>query len=125
MDKMPILNNIRGGVNPLPEPKSAITGIDKEKLKKACTEFEAVFINQLLQFMRRTVPSSSPGILGSGKDVYQSLFDQELSKSMAKRGGLKIGEMVYKQMIRREEKKSLSADAMNPLPPKAFGSGEK
>jgi hypothetical protein len=44
---------------------------------------------------------------------------------MAKRGGLKIGEMVYKQMIRREEKKSLSADAMNPLPPKAVGSGEK
>jgi Rod binding domain-containing protein len=122
---MPILNNIRGGVNPLPEPKSAITGIDKEKLKKACTEFEAVFINQLLQFMRRTVPSSSPGILGSGKDVYQSLFDQELSKSMAKRGGLKIGEMVYKQMMRREEKKSLSAGTINPLPPRAFGSGEK
>jgi peptidoglycan hydrolase FlgJ len=125
MDKMPILNNIRGGVNPLSEPKSATAGIDKEKLKKACTEFEAVFTNQLLQFMRRTVPSSSPGILGSGKDVYQSLFDQELSKNMAKRGGLKIGEMVYKQMMHREEKKSLSADKMNPLPPKAFGSGEK
>jgi flagellar protein FlgJ len=125
MDNMPILNNIGGNAYPLSDPKSGIAGMDKEKLKKACTEFEALFINQLLQFMRRMIPSSSPGVLGSGKDVYQSLFDQELSKSMAKRGGLKIGEMVYKQMMRREEKKSLSASTINPLPPRAFGSGDK
>jgi flagellar protein FlgJ len=125
MDKMPILNNIGGGVNPLSEPKSTTSGIDNEKLKKACTEFEAVFTNQLLQFMRRTIPSSSPEVLGAGKDVYQSLFDQELSKSMAKRGGLKIGEMVYKQMMRREEKKSLSTETMNPLPTTTLRSEEK
>jgi flagellar protein FlgJ len=118
MEKIPILNNIRNDIKPLSEPKSGTSGIDKEKLKKTCTEFEAVFINQLLQFMRRTIPSSKAGILESGKsgkDIYQSLFDQELSKSMAKRGGLKIGEMVYKQMIRREEKKDLSPEPMNPL----------
>jgi Rod binding domain-containing protein len=125
MDNLPILNNIRGDVKPLSEPKSGTSGIDKEKLKKACTEFEAVFINQLLQFMRRTVPSSKPGVLESGKDVYQSLFDQELSNSMAKRGGLKIGEMVYKQMMRRGEKKAVSVDKMNPLPTTKLRSEEK
>jgi peptidoglycan hydrolase FlgJ len=125
MDKLPILNNMRGEVTPLSAPKSGVSGIDKEKLKKACTEFESLFINQLLQFMRKTVPSSKPGVLGSGKDVYQSLFDQELSKSMAKRGGLKIGEMVYKQMVRREEKKPPSADKMNPLPTTTLRSEEK
>ena len=125
MDDLPILNNMRGEVKALSEPKSGPSGIDKEKLKKACTEFEAVFINQLLQFMRRTIPTSKPGALESGKDVYQSLFDQELSKSMAKRGGLKIGEMVYKQMMRREEKKTHSPDPMNPLPTTTLRSEEK
>ena len=125
MDKLPILNHMRIGVNPPSEPRIATAGMDKEKLRKACTEFEAIFINQLLQFMGRIVPSSSSGILGSGKDVYQSLFEQELSKNMAKKGGLKIGEMVYKQMISREEKKLFSAGTMNPLPPMASGSGEK
>ena len=122
---MPILNNIQGlGTSPS-ELRSGIAGIDKEKLKKACTEFEALFINQLLQFMRRTIPPSTPGMLGAGKDVYQSLFDQELSKSMAKRGGMKIGEMVYKQMMRKEEKKSLSADKMAPLPTTTLRAKEK
>jgi flagellar protein FlgJ len=125
MDKMPIVNNIQGiGISPS-DLRSGTAGFDKEKLKKACTEFEALFINQLLQFMRRTIPSSSPGMLGSGKDVYQSLFDQELSKSMAKRGGMKIGEMVYKQMMRREEKKSLSADKIAPLPTTMLRTKEK
>jgi flagellar protein FlgJ len=117
MDKMPIINNIRMGETLPSGPKSGAGGVEPEKLKKACTEFEALFIQEILKFMRQTIPQSGLAGPGAGKEVYQSLLDQELSKSLAKKGGLRIGEMVYRQMVRKEEKKTPSPGPMNPLPP--------
>jgi flagellar protein FlgJ len=125
MDRMPISNNIsRGGIL----SSVAKTGrgeIDPEKLKKACTEFEALFIQEVLKFMRQTIPVSGISGPGAGKEVYQSLLDQELGKSLAKKGGLRIGEMVYRQMLRKEEKKTSSPGPMHPLPPRTSGPEEK
>ena len=75
--------------------------------------------------MRQTIPQSGLSGPGAGKEVYQSLMDQELSKSMAKKGGLRIGEMVYRQMMRKEEKKTLSPGPMNPPLPMKSGPEEK
>lgn len=115
MDKMPI-NSISLGKIPSSESKPEKGQPDPEKLKKACTDFEALFVNEMLKFMRKTVPATSPGSLGAGKDIYQSLFDQEVSKSLAKRGGLGIGEMVYKQMNRQQEKTRPQTEDLKPLP---------
>jgi flagellar protein FlgJ len=125
MDKMPILNNIRIGEVPSFEPKTGAGGIDREKLKKASTEFEALFIQEILKFMHQTIPQSGLAGPGAGKEVYQSLLDQELSKNLAKKGGLRIGEMVYRQMVRKEEKKTPSPGPMNPLLPMKSGPEEK
>jgi Rod binding domain-containing protein len=115
MDKIPILHNRRlGEVSPF-ESKSGAGGNDREKLKKACTEFEGLFIQEILKFMRQTIPASPLGEAGAGKEVYQSLLDQELSKNLAKKGGLRIGEMVYRQMLRQEEKKTSAPGPLNPL----------
>jgi flagellar protein FlgJ len=125
MDKMPILNSIRtGGALPA-ESKAGGREIDREKLKKACTEFEALFVQEMLKFMRQTVPKSGLGGPGGGKEVYQSLMDQELSKSLAKKGGLRIGEMVYRQMLQEEGEKASSPGPMNPLPAGMPVPGEK
>ncbi len=115
MDKMSI-NSVSLGKIPSSESKPEKGQLDPEKLKKACTEFEAVFINEMLKFMRKTVPDTSTGALGAGKDIYQSLFDQEVSKSLAKRGGLGIGKMVYKQMTRQQDKNNPQIGDLNPLP---------
>ena len=125
MDKMPIINNIRMGETLPSGPKSGAGGVDPEKLKKACTEFEALFIQEILKFMRQTIPQSGLSGPGAGKEVYQSLMDQELSKNLAKKGGLRIGEMVYRQMVRKEEKKTPSPGPMNPLLPMKSGPEEK
>jgi len=125
MDKMPISNHIRMGEILSSGSKTGAGGIDPEKLKKACTEFEALFIQEILKFMRQTIPVSTLSGPGTGKEVYQSLLDQELGKNLAKKGGLRIGEMVYRQMVRKEEKKTPSPGPMNPLPPRTSGPEEK
>jgi Rod binding domain-containing protein len=70
---------------------------DEGKLKEACQDFEALFIGKLWQQMRDTVPKE--GILHSKQeDFYLSLFDTEMSRKMAKAGGIGIGRMLYEQL---------------------------
>ncbi len=85
--------------------------IDEEKLKKACMEFESIFVQQLLKSMRQTIPES--GVFGesSQKNLFQSLFDQELSRNLANQRGLGVGKMLFDQMWKKREEDS-------PFPPK-------
>jgi peptidoglycan hydrolase FlgJ len=79
--------------------------IDREKLKKSCTDFEAIMVSQLVKSMRQI--SMGPGLLGDGlgKGLYESLVDQELSQSLAKRGGFGLGKMIYNRTIQQEERR--------------------
>ncbi|BBB91542.1 MAG TPA: rod-binding protein [Methylomusa anaerophila] len=68
------------------------------KLKQACRDMEAVFLNIMLTRMRATVPKS--GLLGDNKEenIYQSLLDTELTKNMAQAGGIGLADMLYRQL---------------------------
>jgi Rod binding domain-containing protein len=85
---------------------------DKVKLKKATHEFEAFFMSSMLKSMRQTIPKSDAnggvGDSGLGKDIYQSMFDEELSRRMAdsSRGGL--ADILYQNLVKRIESKYAS-----------------
>jgi flagellar protein FlgJ len=55
----------------------------------------------MLKEMRKSIPKS--GLLdgGSQQDAYLSLFDEELSKSMAKRGGIGLGKILYQNIMKQ------------------------
>jgi flagellar protein FlgJ len=71
---------------------------DNSKLKTVCRDMEAVFLNILMQKMRDTVPKS--GLTGdtSGEDVMRSMLDTEMTKEMAKAGGIGLADMMYRQL---------------------------
>ena len=87
-----------------PTSKIGDRKLDRDKLKKSCADFESILISQLLKSMRQTMTTS--GLMGGGlgKDMYISLFDQELSQSLAKRGGLGLGKIIYNRVIQQEER---------------------
>ncbi len=100
---MPI-NTLAASEPPLPLP--SVPGgkkIDETKLKKASEDFEALFINQLMQSMRRTVLKSKFLADAPGKEVYQSLFDREISKKMAQKGALGVGKTIYRKVLEHEK----------------------
>ena len=100
---MPI-NTLAASAPPLPLPM--VPGgkkIDETKLKKASEDFEALFINQLMQSMRRTVLKSKFLEDAPGKEVYQSLFDREISKKMAQKGALGVGKIIYRNVLEHEK----------------------
>ena len=92
---------------PAAAPERAAKKIDEKKLKQAGEDFEALFLNQLLQSLRRTVIKSR--IMGDapGKEVYQSLFDRELSKKMAHQGGLGLGKLLVQKVLEKEKSRAV------------------
>ncbi len=68
-------------------------------LEKVARDFESVFLNKLLESMRKTIPKS--GLLESfSTDMFQSMLDEEMSKEMAKNKGMGMGEMIYNDLGR-------------------------
>jgi flagellar protein FlgJ len=100
---------IRNSPPSLPPTNPGPKKVDEEKLKRACMDFESLFVYQMLKSMQQTVPKS--GLLGEGpeKGIFESLFGQEWSKALAHQGGLGLGKMLYKQMLRSEEEKHPSS----------------
>lgn len=71
---------------------------DDAALKKACTEFETIFIESVIKAMRKTVPKDGLFSGGFGEDVFQELLDQEIAGQIGGRGGLGIADMLYNQL---------------------------
>jgi len=71
---------------------------DRIRLKNACAEFEAVFINYLLKTMRSSVTGG--GILGESEagKLFKSMLDEKMAQEIASGGGLGIGDMLSEQL---------------------------
>jgi len=100
-------------------PLEAVSVSDKSRaeLKKVAEEFEAVFIGQLLKIMRETIEESGLEGGGFGKGIYTELFDQEIALSMAKRGALGIGDIIYKSLADKEAAAAIANEPASKMQP--------
>lgn len=71
---------------------------EDKKLREACQGFEEMFLNLMYSKMRDTVPKDT--LLGesNGQQIMQSMLDEQLTKEMAKAGGVGLADMLYKQL---------------------------
>ncbi len=104
---------------------SAISTFVKEKaekdraLKKACQDFESVFTFEMLKSMRRTIEKCDLFHGGQAEEIYESMFDQELSKSMAGKGSNSISELLFQQLRMQDSVESVEKGAA--FRPEALG----
>ncbi|HAK44373.1 MAG TPA: hypothetical protein DCO79_00395 [Spirochaeta sp.] len=71
---------------------------ESAKLKEACRDFEALFIKQMLDTMRKTVNKSGMLDGGMAEDVFEDMLYDEYSKSMADGGSFGIAKLMYSEM---------------------------
>lgn len=77
----------------------------RAKLRNACEGFEAIFIQKMWEQMRATLPKD--GMMKSKEEEYwQSMYDQELGKSMASSGGIGLADMMMTQLDRNNREMS-------------------
>lgn len=73
--------------------------LEEQKLKEVAQEFEAILISLLLKEVRMTKPG---GLFTGGlaHDIYRQLFDEQVAKAMAHSGGLGLGKMLERQLLK-------------------------
>ena len=71
---------------------------DDNRLREASSEFEAIFIQQMLKTMRKTSLESDFIKKSEGEKIFRSMLDEQYAIISAKSGSLGLGEMIYQQL---------------------------
>jgi len=74
--------------------------IDKNsELYKACQDFEALFIKQMLDVMRKTVHKGDDSLnAGMGQDIFEGMLYDEYARKMSETAQFGLSDMIYKQI---------------------------
>lgn len=72
----------------------------EDKLRKSAVDFEAVFVQQLLNTMDSTVEKSDFMRGGRGEETFKSMLNEQIAQNIASSPSTSFGlaEQIYKQM---------------------------
>lgn len=72
--------------------------LDKQRLKQAAREFEALFLEQLMKDMRDATPKAD--LLGRGRDqeLFQEMLDGEFVRLMTNSGGIGLADFLVRSL---------------------------
>jgi len=73
----------------------------RAQLKRLADEMESVFLNQLFQAMRQSVPDGGLGESSPGEEMFTAMLDEQLAKEAAFNWDRGLGEQLYRQLSRR------------------------
>ena len=89
-------------LKPLASSDPALTALNKEiskdRLQKACSDFESIFINHMLKSMRATVDESGLIENSNASQIIKSMFDENLAKGIAKGGGVGLAKILFEYL---------------------------
>ncbi len=72
---------------------------DIQKVKKLASDFEAMFVEQMLKGMRTSVQKSGLVDGGNAEEIYTSMLDSEYAKNMANQRTTGLADMVERQLL--------------------------
>ncbi len=70
------------------------------RLTAACQEMESLFIYMMFQAMRATVQKSELIDGGSAEQLYTSMLDAEVSRTLAQAGGIGLAALLKAQLAK-------------------------
>ncbi len=76
----------------------ALKSGDEKQLKKACQDFESIFMSMMFKSMRATVDKSSLVTEDQGTEIFQGMLDDELTKNASEAGGIGLANMLFDQL---------------------------
>tara|TARA_B100001758_G_C18071916_1_gene433681 strand:+ start:275 stop:682 length:408 start_codon:yes stop_codon:yes gene_type:complete len=92
----------------------------EKTVDKVAEQFESIFINMMLKSMRNATERSSLMDSQAGR-MYESMFDQEVSLHLAKKGSLGLAETIKSQIQRNQERLVHENDKAYSLDPELSG----
>jgi flagellar protein FlgJ len=71
---------------------------EHRKLFEACQDFEALFIKQMLNAMRKTINKTHLIDGGMAEEIFEDMLYDEYAKKMAKTAQFGLADMLYRQL---------------------------
>lgn len=92
------LIRLGGRTEKLGAPVNAGRVADGDEARKASREFESFLLYYLIKTMRETVQESDLFGNRRSEQVYRTMLDEQIANRLAERGGLGIGDVIYRQI---------------------------
>lgn len=93
------LNNSAAKTNAVGQKLASLDPKKMDKIKDAATEFEAVFISQMMSHMFNSVEVDPMFGGGHGEEMFRSMMVEHYGKQLADAGGIGIAEQVTAKLI--------------------------
>lgn len=71
---------------------------DRSSVRQAAEQFESYFVETMLREMRKTVPKMGESG-GQAMEIFEGLFDQEISKQVSRGPGMGLADMIEKSLL--------------------------
>lgn len=81
--------------------KKAAESGDQTALKKACQDFESIFVQMVFKNMRSTVPENALLEKSQAQSIFEGMLDEELSKKVAGANGMGIADLMFNQLQKK------------------------
>lgn len=72
--------------------------VEKTNLKKACKDFESIFLHYILKSARNTLPENKLLDRTHESKMYTSMMDEKLAVSIARGKGTGLADMLYSEL---------------------------
>ena len=82
------------------EEESRLSPEERAKLHDAARQFEAIFLNQMVGAMRKTVQPNAWMPQSQGEKIYQGMLDSEHAQRMADSNQFGLSDMIYEHLLR-------------------------
>lgn len=99
---LPPIQPLRSGVGEVKAKVGAGEGSESlkeaQKLRRACSELESLFIFHLFKEMRATIPKTGFLSGGKGEELYTSMLDAQVAREMAAERGMGLSRLLMERL---------------------------
>lgn len=86
---------------PVPVSGNNQTEASQEKLKKACADFESIFLSYMLKTMRASASEIDPVGKSHESKILYAMYDEKLSEEIAGSGGIGLANILLEKIKNR------------------------
>ena len=84
-------------------PKTPAPGAGPADLETIAKDFESIFVFQMLDAMYAGLPTDGAFGGGQGEQMFRSLMNEEIAKSISASGGFGIAQAVHRELLTLQE----------------------
>ena len=121
MDIPPLQSQAKASVVPFDQLASNPNVSDRDKVKEACRQFEAVLLRQILGEARKTVIPSSTNSDSNVSGIYNDMVNNQMADSISRSGAFGLAKSLQAQLVHQVLPKDGAATTKPRAPaPQAF-----